>query len=339
MSAPVRVGVIGLGEVGQHHVKGLVNCSNAVLAAVADMSEDIRRRTAEATGARAYASDVELLDDTTVEAVVICVPHKFHADIALRALAKGKHVLVEKPMAVSVAECDAMIAAAKSAGKLLGVSHNQLFYPAHEWLRDQISSKAIERPGVVRLRLAIGGKLGGWRADPGLTGGGLLFDAGFHRFYVARSLMGEVASVSATLDTNDPRGVGEDRAVVTLAFREGGQAVIEAGYHAPKGVFDDQIEVVSPSALIRVPGIEAHFEKFTAEPDLLVWKDGQWNGVEVESIDWSTTVGRAVRNFVNAIRGDEPLRVDGEEGRNIVALLEATYRSAVEGRRIDLHQD
>lgn len=336
MSAPVRVGVIGLGEVGQHHVKGLTNGRNAVLAAVADINETIRATTAEATGARAYAFDAELLDDASVDAVVICVPHKFHADIALRAFAKGKHVLVEKPMAVSVAECDAMVDAAKAAGKLLGVSHNQLFYPAHEWLREQIATKAIERPGIVRLRLAIGGKLGGWRADPDLTGGGLLFDAGFHRFYVARSLMGDVASVTATLDTNDPRGVGEDRAVVTLAFRDGGQAVIDAGYHAPKGVFDDQIEVVSPSAMIRVPGIEAHFEKFTAEPDLLAWKDGKWNSVEVEGIDWSTTVGRSVQNFVDAIRGDEPLRVDGDEGRRVVALLEATYRSAVEGRRIEL---
>ncbi len=334
MSAPVRVGVIGLGEVGQHHVKGLVNGTNAVLAAVADISEALRSRTAEETGAHAYASDVELLDDASVDAVVICVPHKFHADIAVRALEKGKHVLVEKPMAVSVAECDAMIAAAKAAGKLLGVSHNQLFYPAHEWLRSQISSKAIERPGAVRLRLAIGGKLGGWRADPDLTGGGLLFDAGFHRFYVARSLMGEVESVTATLDTMDPRGVGEDRAIVTLAFRDGGQAVIDAGYHAPKGVFDDQIEVVSSSAMIRIPGIEAHFEKFTSEPDVLVWKDGAWNAVEVESIDWSATVGRSVQNFVDAIRGDQPLRVDGEDGRRIVALLEATYRSAVEGKRI-----
>ncbi|MHA6641308.1 Gfo/Idh/MocA family protein [Mesorhizobium sp. A623] len=336
MSAPVRVGVIGLGEVGQHHVKGLLNGTNAVLAAVADISETLRGKTAEATGARAYASDVELLEDASIDAVVICVPHKFHADIAIRALAKGKHVLVEKPMAVSVAECDAMIAAAKTADKLLGVSHNQLFYPAHEWLRTQISSKAIERPSSVRLRLAIGGKLGGWRADPDLTGGGLLFDAGFHRFYVARSLMGEVESVTATLDTTDPRGIGEDRAAVTLAFRDGGQAIIEAGYHAPKGVFDDQIEVVSPSAMIRVPGIEAHFEKFTSEPDVLVWKGGKWSAVEVESIDWSATVGRSVQNFVAAIRGDEALRVDGEDGRRVVALLEATYRSAIEGKRIVL---
>ena len=68
----------------------------------------------------------------------------------------------------------------------------------------------------------------------------------------------------------------------------------------------------------------------------MVWADGKWAGVEVESIDWSATVGRSVQNFVNAIRGDEPLRVDGEDGRRIVALLEATYRSAIEGRRVDL---
>src|SRR5690606_3848779 len=161
--------------------------------------------------------------------------------VAGQALSAGKHVLLEKPMAVTVAECDALIAAARDAGRILAVSHNQLFYPPHRWLRDEIASGRLSQPSMPRLPLATGGKHGGLAPDPDLPGGGLLFDAGFHRFYLARFVMGEVTAVTAVLDTADPRGVGESHAIVTLEFANGGRAVIDAGYFGPQGAFDDQV--------------------------------------------------------------------------------------------------
>ena len=336
MSEKLKVGVIGLGEVGRHQVNGVLAAEGASLFAVADFSAALVESTVKATGARGYASADELIADAEVEAVVVCVPHKFHADLCRRALEAGKHVFVEKPATVTAAQCDELIALSQKTGKVFGASHNQLFYPPHRWLRSAIAEGRIARPTLVRLRLAIGGKLGGWRADPDLTGGGLLFDAGFHRFYVARFLMGEVSAVTASLDTSRPREVGEDLGIVTLEFRDGGRAVIEAGYHAPKGAFDDQIEAVSSDALVRIPGLEAHFEKFSAEPQLLTWQDGAWTAVEVETVEWPDTVQRAVGNFVDAVQGKAPLAADGHEARRIVEIVEAAYRSAIEGRRIEV---
>lgn len=336
MTKELKVGVIGLGEVGRHQVNGVLAASDAKLFAVADFNAELVKATVEQTGARGYATAEELIADPDVEAVVVCVPHKFHAGLCLKALEAGKHVFVEKPATVTAAECDILIAAADKAGKLFGASHNQLFYPPHRWLRDEIAAGRLSRPTILRLRLSIGGKLGGWRADPDLTGGGILFDAGFHRLYVARSMMGEVSAVSASLDTDNPRGVGEDVGIVTLEFRDGGRAVIEAGYHAPKGVFDDQIEAVTRDALIRVPGLEAHFEKFSDEPHLLKWSEGGWHSIEIAKAEWPDTVGLAVANFIDAVNGKTSLAVDGREARRIVEIAEAIYRSAVEGRRIEL---
>ncbi|MCY0149658.1 Gfo/Idh/MocA family oxidoreductase [Hoeflea sp. G2-23] len=336
MTTELKVGVIGLGEVGAHQARGVQTAAGARLFAVADFNPKLVDAFVQDTGARGYGNAEELIADEQVEAVVICVPHKFHAELCKTALKAGKHVFVEKPVTVTSQECDALIALADQSGKVFGASHNQLFYPPHRWLREEIAEGRIARPSILRLRLAIGGKLGGWRADPDLTGGGLLFDAGFHRFYVARSIMGEVKAVYASLDTDDPRGVGEDSGIVVLEFEEGGRAVIEAGYHAPAGIFDDQIEAVTPDALVRIPGIEAHFEKFSDEPHLLIRNGGEWMGQELESAEWPDTIALSVANFIDAVNGKARLAVDGREARRIVEIVEAAYRSAMEGRRVEV---
>lgn len=336
MSDVVRVGVIGLGEVGRHQVNGVVAAEGARLAAVADFDTGLVETTTAATGASGFDSADALIDGADVDAIIVCVPHKFHHDLCARALARGRHVLVEKPATVTVAEADALVALAAARGVLFGASHNQLFYPPHVWLRRAVAEGRLPRPTLLRLRVSIGGKLGGWRADPVLTGGGLLFDAGFHRIYVARSIMGEVSAVTASLDTPDPRGVGENTGIVVLEFRDGGRAVIEAGYFAPKGVFDDTVEAVTADALVRIPGLEAHFEKFTNEPELLLFRDGRWTVEAVETVGWPETIARSVANFVDAVRGRAALAADGVEARRIVEIAEAIYRSSTEGRRVAL---
>jgi predicted dehydrogenase len=336
MTGNARIGVIGLGEVGQHHVRGVLGARGADLAAIADLDAQLLAETAGTTGAAQYVDGVALLADESLDAVIICVPHKYHADLAVEALDRGKHVLVEKPMAVTTAECDRMIAAAEQAGRLLTVSHNQLFYEPHRKAKEMINRGAIGSPTMLRAHLAIGGKLGGWRADPDLTGGGLLFDAGVHRFYVARSLMGEIKAVTARLDTDRPRQKGEDQAAVTLEFVDGGLGVIDAGYHAPDGVFDDGIELIGADALIRIPGCEAHFENFSLEPDLLIHRSGTWEVVTTTPDSWPETIAKSVAHFIDCIAGRGDPLVPASEGRRIVEIIEAAYRSAIEGRTVSV---
>lgn len=326
--APARqlgVGVIGLGEIGQFHLRGYERSPGARVVAVADLNGELLARTAAATGATAHASIAALLADAAVEVVSLCLPHHLHLPVALDAIAAGKHLLVEKPLAITVAECDELIAAAEAAGVTVGVQHNQLFHGPHVRAQELIDSGAIGRPVALRLRLGIGGKFGGWRSDPKVVGGGILFDAGVHRFYMARRLFGEVAEVRAVVDQGLAKG--EDQAVVTLRFENGALGVIDAGYHCPPGAFDDAIEITGDRGMLYLSGCEAEFEGFRTGPALRRW-DGAWHEERVPQGDWADSVAASIDAFVQALAAGEPPPVTAREGRRIVELIHAAYASA-----------
>src|SRR5262249_39333651 len=113
---PVRVGLIGCGKVGQIHATALRALAEAELTAVCDVSAERTQAFADRYGVRGFTDVDALLRDGQVEAVVIGTPHPLHAAPAVRAAAAGVHVLVEKPLAATVADCDAMLAAADRAG-------------------------------------------------------------------------------------------------------------------------------------------------------------------------------------------------------------------------------
>lgn len=321
------VGVIGLGEIGQFHVRGYERSPGARVVAVTDLDAGLREQTASAVGdgATAHASIAALLADAQVEVVSICLPHHLHLPVALEAIAAGKQLLVEKPLALTVAECDQIVAAAEAAGVTVGVQHNQLFYGAHARALELIAAGAIGRPVHVRLRLGIGGKLDGWRADPKAVGGGLLFDAGVHRFYMARALFGEVAEVRALVD----RGldVGEDAAVVALRFENGALGVIDAGYHCPPGAFDDAIEIAGSDGMLYLSGCEAEFEGFRTGPALRRY-DGAWHDERVPQGDWADSVAASIDAFVRALAAGEEPPVTAADGRRVVELIHLAYASA-----------
>jgi UDP-N-acetylglucosamine 3-dehydrogenase len=323
LRTPLGFGIVGVGEIGQVHLRGLQRAPElARVCAVTDVNAALRRTTATASGAVDCATLAQLLAREDVTAVSVCVPHNLHRDVALAAIAAGKHVLLEKPMAVTVAECDEIIDAAARAGVRVGVSHNQLFYPPHERARELLRGGMLGRPLLLRMRLAIGGKFGGWRADPVATGGGILFDAGVHRFYIARSLFGEVSELAAMADA--PRQRGEDVAVVLVRFASGVLGVIEANYYSPDGAFDDSIEICATQATLYLSGCEADYEGFRTGPALRVY-DGAWHDEHVPPGSWDDSVYASVQAFARAlVRGEAP-PVDGREGRAVVELIERVY--------------
>jgi len=316
------VGIVGLGEIGQFHLRGYAQARDCQIRAVADLDPGLVSAAADAYSARGYSSLDELLADTSVEVVSVCLPHRLHHDVVLRSVAAGKHVLCEKPLCMTVEECDDVIEAAASAGVTVGVQHNQLFYPAHIRARELIGSGAIGRPVMARLRLAIGGKFPGWRAQPSETGGGILFDAGVHRFYVARFLLGEVAEVAAMADR--PPQEGEDAAVVLMRFTSGALGVIEANYHAPSGSFDDSIEVCGSAGSLYISGCEAEFQGFCTGPALARY-DGSWHYERAGQGDWADSVAASIGAYVRAVSQGEAAPVPATEGRRIIELIQQVY--------------
>jgi predicted dehydrogenase len=320
------VGVVGLGEIGQYHLPGVRESEVAELVAVCDLDRELAERSAGGK-AEVFDSFEELLAVDGLQVVDLCLPHHLHLPCAIKALESGKHVILEKPMVIGVDACREISAAAESAQRLVGVSHNQIFFEPHRKLAAMIESGELGDLIALRCQLTIGGKYGGWREDPASAGGGLLYDAGVHRVYVAQMLGGSVRSVSATMDSPG----AENRFAVIFQFDGGAIGTLDGSYHAPDGVFDDRVEVVGTRGMARVRGCEAFFEGYLdGGPMLEVFTDGEWRASDVKD-SWDASVARSVGSILEAFAaGDRPL-VDDKAATSTVELIEAAYRSAREG--------
>lgn len=154
----VRIGIIGAGRIADLHIRGYTAHPQAKIVAVCDTAPGVtERHAAEWGAANAYGDYRHLLEDPDVDAVDILTPHNLHAPIAVDALHAGKHVSVQKPMALSVAECDVMIAAAKSAKTCFRTFENFRFYPPLVRAKELLDSGAIGEPIALRMKAVQGG--------------------------------------------------------------------------------------------------------------------------------------------------------------------------------------
>ena len=323
-----RVLLLGLGEIGQFHLAALRSSPTVDLVGLCDLDADLLERTAQ-SGEWTSTNYTRVLEQEAFDAVDICLPHHLHKPLAIQALNSGRHVLLEKPMALNVAECDQIISAAEAHGVAVGVSHNQLFYKPHMQIRKMLDDGLLGDLRTIRARLAIGGRYGSWRSDPAQVGGGLLMDAGIHRIYLLCMLGGGVSSVLAFMDS--PKH--ETSYTLIMEFASGAIGTIDATYCGPEGLFDDRVEVVGTDALVEAIGCEALFEGFASGPDLRVWRNGAWKYYET-SDTWDASVTRSVSSFFDAVAREEQPPVDGNLGRQVLKIIEAAYISATEGRRV-----
>ena len=202
-------------------------------------------------GRKSYTDYKNLFADDSVDIVDICVPNYLHAEIAVAAAEAGKHVLVEKPMATTVKQCDEMIRAAQMNHVKLMVDHNQVFYPPHKEHRRLIQNE-IGRPILLTTRIGVG--FGGeptkprpdrpqnWRADPKKSGGGFLMEAGVHGIYLSRYLMGEVRKVYCVASKTSEKQTSEDVALVLMEFANGCHGTLVGNTGGPFPLWDDRTE-------------------------------------------------------------------------------------------------
>jgi len=199
----VRVGFIGVGGIARLHYLGYKDNPKAEVYAICDVDEQQLKRRASEWGIQRTCTDYrQLLADPNVDAVEVLTPHHLHAPIGIAALEAGKHVSMQKPMAVTAAECDALIEAAKRTGKLFRVFENFIYYPPMVRAKELLDSGAIGEPLSIRLKIVQGSmgkgwqvpyKRWGWRFDPVQGGHGrVMFDYGYHFFNLARWFLGDV---------------------------------------------------------------------------------------------------------------------------------------------------
>src|SRR5437764_2944490 len=231
---PLRVALVGAGNIASHHLPAYLHFPDEVeLVAVCDLDEALARRRAGEAGVEHVFSDVaRMLREVECDALDICATPDQHAPIALTAIAAGKHVLVEKPFALRLADCRDLVAAADRAGVTLMVAQNQRFLPTHQAARAVIASGELGEIRAVRTDSIQhwSGLLpsGHWQFDGARAGGGAVIGVAVHRLDLMRLLVGDVKRVSAVTKTSSPQFVNgaEEYAAATLEFENGalGQA-------------------------------------------------------------------------------------------------------------------
>lgn len=356
----MRFAIIGCGQIATTHARALRRlAAEAELVVCCDIVPE-RASALAATFDVPARSLEQLLADPAVDAVTVCTPSGSHAEVGVPALLAGKHVLVEKPMDVDVARCDALLDAARVGGGTLGVVSQRRFDTAAARVKraveaGQLGDVLLAECRVAWYRTQEYYDAGDWRGTWALEGGGSLMNQGLHTLDLLRWACGPVTAVSAVARTaGHERMEVEDLLCATLTFANGALGTVIASTCAYPGLPARLAihgtrggAVVEGDAL----GLLALADGRTAPPEapkdhaVLVATGGTRaataavraaTSAEDAEEDWTDGHVHQLRDFVRAAgRGDAPA-VDGHEGRETVRLIRAIYEAARTGRTVRL---
>ena len=343
--APVGMALIGCGWAGRRHARAIPGAGGELLWAIdtnLDRAEEIAH---EHHGCRAATSYQEALDDARVDAVDVCLPHYLHAEVALAAADVGADVLVEKPLAATLEEADAMIAAAERAGVVLMVAENVRFSPlflkVHELLRAgaigepalaQVTRQAYLRESFLRERP--------WFLDAKAAAGGIMMSGGIHDFETLRMLLGEAETVHAVRARQRfPEMEGDDTSVAVVRYRSGAVATLAESFLMKSLVTASGPEVHTlridgdqGSISVRQAGDGVQTVRlFSERAEYLVGGAAAQHEIAVPEAD---TFAAEIGHFVACIRnGEEPV-TSGASQRRPLELVLAAYRSMETGQPV-----
>jgi predicted dehydrogenase len=284
---------------------------------------------------RVLASWEEAVADPGIDAIDICTPNALHAPIAIAAARAGKHVIVEKPMATSLAEADAMVRAAREAGITLMVAHNLRFAPIFQVIERGMRDGVVGRPFTARgMFMHAGpdefwGATSDWFWQEDSAGGGSLLDMGIHMIDLLRWMIGRpVVEVSAMTSRAVKPTFADDNAFVLMRFEGDVLASVQSSWSA-RPIPDRQIAIYGEKGNIMMG-------RSAAEPLAFHLQTDGDPATVIPDIPASSPIGDPFVHFVRSIQqGVEPL-VTGEEGRTSLAIALAAYESARSGHVVSL---
>lgn len=342
MAGTVKWGVIGSGGIARRRTipEGMVPASNAELVAVYDVDAGVNESVAREYGARAAASLEELLA-AEVEAIYVATPAYRHYEQVIRCAAAGKHVLCEKPLGMTVAEAETMVAVMKQAGRLLGTAFMMRFLAQHQAARKLIEEGRLGKPVYGRAQLSCWYPPlpGAWRQDPALSGGGSLIDMGGHSIDLLEMFFGPVLKVSCFVTNTVHAYATEDSAVALLWFAGGALGTVDACFSIPDQASKNRLELYGSLGSILAEGtigqgsqgrMVAFLEESAAGYDARQAREAG-RGIEIAPPPVNTYRAE-IEEFSAAILEGRPCRVSGEDGLRSQKILAACYQSAREGR-------
>ncbi|MEK4298554.1 Gfo/Idh/MocA family oxidoreductase [Oceanobacillus sp. FSL W8-0428] len=352
----LRTAIIGCGKVADFHAKAFVNLPNSDFVAVCNHRLKGAEDFASKYNVNAYDNVHDMVEQEKIDIVSICTPHPLHAQAAVEAIESGAHVLIEKPLASSLKDCDAILSAAEKAGKIVGTVSQRRFYQSCMRIKETIDQGKIGKPvlGTVHMlgwRDETYYQSDAWRGTWDGEGGGVLVNQAPHQLDLLLWYMGEVEEVYGVWSNlNHPYIEVEDTAVAVIKFKNGalGNVVVsnsqnpalygKVHIHGENGA---SIGVQTDGGAMFIAGMSSITEPpyndmwtVPGESQMLdTWK--QEDSAFFNNVDSMYYYHELqIKDFIDAIFNNTSPLVDGYEGRKTVELFTAIYESTKENKVI-----
>ncbi|MBP1969348.1 putative dehydrogenase [Virgibacillus natechei] len=345
----LKMGIIGAGGIAQQrHIPAYLNIKEKVeITAVHDRNHDRAIEVAERFEIPHVFKNYNALF-TEVDAVTICTPNKFHAEIAIAAMEAGVHVLCEKPMAITTEECEAMIEASQKSNKLLSIAYHYRFTEAGQVAKQAVKADEIGAPLVTRAQAMRRRKVPGWGVftNKDLQGGGSLIDYGCHLLDLSMWLLGDPEPVEVMGTTYNTLSRSPNQVNDWGAFDH---ETFEVDDHVSAYIkFENDISLqFECSWAANIKEDAQHLSISGAAGGLNVYpyelyqsRHGKMMTTTAE-LDYSEENAglRQAQNFVESCLGETALLVKPEQARNVTKIIEAIYASSEKGTSVKLRSD
>ena len=349
----LRVGIIGTGRISDLHALEYLANKRTRIVAASDVNADIAKSRGLKWGLpenRIFTDYHDLLALPDVDLVEILLPHHLHYQATLDAAAAGKNISLQKPMALTVAQADEMIAAAERAGVIFKVFENFIFYPPVQRAKALVDAGEIGDVITIRIKSnscvsptkwEIPNATRAWRQNPETCGGGpIVFDDGHHKFALAWHFMGGPAEeVHAWIGQTvvSPEEVLDVPAIVSWKFpgnRYGSleavysrELVVETNHYAQ----DDRVEITGTKGVIWM--MQGH-SKMMDVPPVVMYRDRQVHTYSDMPVGWEHSFINSTRHFIDAYFKGEPPLLTGKQGREVLRFALAAQESARTGQAV-----
>jgi predicted dehydrogenase len=341
-------GIIGCGMISNFHARAIDDVRGAKLVACYDAVPQAAQRLAEQTGCRAYTNLGRMLENPDVNVVTICTPSGAHMEPAVAAARAGKHVVVEKPLEITLKRCDKIINVCREQGVVLAT-----IFPSRFHESTQLIKRAVDNGRFGRLAIADAYvkwfrtqeyyDSGAWRGTWKLDGGGALMNQAIHSVDLLAWLVGPVLSISAhTATVAHQRIAVEDVAIATLLFANGALGSLEAttaaypGYLKRIELYGSEGSAVLEEEDIKVWDFHKHRTGDVAIKKRMAGRTKTGGGAADPTAIGHHGHAAQFKNVLEAIKSGKPSLVDGLEGRKSVEIILGVYKSAEIGKAVSL---
>ncbi len=345
----IGIGIIGCGKIAQvRHIPEYADNPDAELRGFYDLNYERAHGLTEKYGGKAFETVDKLIADPEIDAVSVCAANNAHAELTIKALRAGKHVLCEKPMAVTLEDCEMMVAEAKKAGKFLMIGHNQRLAKAHVWAKKLIGEGLIGRIVTFRTTFGHGGPET-WSITPGKdvwffdkkrAAMGAMADLGVHKTDLIQFLTGaNVVKTTARLTTLDKRGADgeligvDDNAVCIYEMSNGILGTMTASW-TYYGAEDNSTILYGNKGIMRIYDDPAHSIVVTLSDGTKIFYD-----VEAIQTNDNQTKSGVIDLWMDSLVNNTAPEISGESALYAMRAVFASIRSSETGRTVEIPEN